>query len=106
MPTRTSKYPPKTLVSLREVKVYAATFVDGEQEHDTRFVAVIGDNIHYLHPEGVDSKIRQPAGWLKDAIKTIAAPREPVVPEDDVQDLPMEEEEESPEEESPLEDEG
>jgi hypothetical protein len=94
MPSRTSKYPPKTLVKLQEVKVFAATFVDGEQIADTRFVAVIGDNIHYLHPEGVDSKIRQPAGWLKEAIRRKAMPpelKDVEVPEDVVEDLPMEE---------------
>ena len=94
MPQRTSKYPPRTLVNLTEVKVYAATFVDGQQYSDTRLVAKIGDNIHFLHPEGVDSKIRQPAGWLKEAILAKApaasAPDTPVeVPEDNVSGLPM-----------------
>ncbi len=93
MPHRTNKYPPKTLVSLIEVKVYAATFVDGQQYSDTRLVAKIGDNIHFLHPEGVDSKIRQPAGWLKEKVLEMApmvsAPDEPVeVPEDNVSALP------------------
>jgi hypothetical protein len=88
MPQRTSKYPPKTLVNLQEVKVFAATFVDGQQYSDTRLVAVIGDNIHFLHPEGVDSKIRQPASWLKDKVREMApaasAAQEPVeIPEDD-----------------------
>ena len=93
MPQRTSKYPPKTLVKLQPVQVFAATFVDGQQYSDTRLVAKIGDNIHFLHPEGVDSKVRQPAGWLKDAImaKASAAAQEgPVeVPEDGVTELPM-----------------
>lgn len=93
MPQRTSKYPPKTLVKLQQVQVFAATFVDGQQFSDTRLVAKIGDNIHFLHPEGVDSKVRQPAGWLKDAIvaKAPAAVQEgPVdVPEDNVTELPM-----------------
>jgi hypothetical protein len=68
MPQRTSKYPPKTLVKLQPVQVFAATFVDGGQVSDTRFVAVVGENIHFLHPEGVDDKIRQPQRWLKEAI--------------------------------------
>jgi len=72
MPKRTQKYPPETLVNLRPVRVFTATFVDGEQYSDTRFVAVVGEGedeqIFFLHPEKVDSKIRQPARWLKAAI--------------------------------------
>ena len=90
MPSRTSKYPPKTLVNLQEVKIFAATFVDGQQIADTRFVAIVGDSIHFLHPEGVDTKIRQPAGWLKEAIKAKIMPPPAPEEEDDVQDLPME----------------
>jgi hypothetical protein len=87
MPQRTSKYPPKTLVSLTKVEVFAATFVDGQQYSDTRLVAKIGDNIHFLHPEGVDSKIRQPAAWLKEQVRqqapSAATPDQQVdVPED------------------------
>jgi hypothetical protein len=95
MPQRTSKYPPKTLVNLQEVRVFAATFVDGSQYSDTRLVAMIGDNIHFLHPEGVDSKIRQPAKWLKDQVRKQLSPPVPVepepveVPEDsDISELP------------------
>ena len=93
MPRRTNKYPPKTLVSLTKVDVYAATFVDGQQFSDTRLVAKIGDNIHFLHPEGVDAKIRQPAGWLKEKVLEMAlavdAPDESIeVPRDDVSMLP------------------
>jgi len=93
MPQRTSKYPPKTLVNLQPVQVFAATFVDGQQYSDTRLVAKIGENIHFLHPEGVDSKIRQPAGWLKDEIQKqapAATSADPVIeiPEDDVSALP------------------
>lgn len=66
---RTNKFPPKTLVNLQKVEVFAATFVDGAQKSDTRFVAVMGDNIHFLHVDGVDTKLRQPAGWLKDQIR-------------------------------------
>ena len=91
MPTRTTKYPPNTLVNLQKVDVYAATYVDGQQVADTRFVAVVGDNIHFLHPEGVDSKIRQPAGWVKDAIRNRLPKEEVTVPDDAVSDLPMEE---------------
>jgi hypothetical protein len=68
MPQRTNKYPPKTLVRLQPVQVFAATFVDGDSYSDTRFVVKIGNNVHFLHPEGVDAKIRQPAGWLKEAV--------------------------------------
>lgn len=94
MPQRTSKYPPKTLVSLTKVEVFAATFVDGQQYSDTRLVAKIGDAIHFLHPEGVDNKVKQPASWLKEAIisKAPAAsnPNAPVeVPDDNVSALPV-----------------
>lgn len=93
MPQRTTKYPPKTLVSLQPVQVFAATFVDGQQYSDTRLVAKIGEHIHFLHPEGVDSKIRQPASWLKEKIREQApavAAQEPVeIPQDaDVSALP------------------
>jgi hypothetical protein len=76
------------------VEVFAATFVDGQQYSDTRLVAKIGDNIHFLHPEGVDSKVRQPASWLKDQIREKtenAGPTEETVeiPEDDVSALPV-----------------
>ena len=94
MPQRTSKYPPKTLVNLQPVQVFAATFVDGNQYPDTRLVAMIGGNIHFLHPEGVDSKIRQPATWLKDKIRAAASPtasstQDVEVPESDVAALPV-----------------
>ena len=94
MTQRTSKYPPKTLVSLTEVRVFAATFVDGQQHSDTRLVAKIGDNVHFLHPEGVDSKIKQPALWLKQEIaKQLAMCNSECgsveVPQDNVEDLPM-----------------
>jgi len=94
MAQRTSKYPPKTLVNLTEVKVYAATFVDGGSVSDTRLVAKIGEHLHFLHPEGVDSKIKQPAGWLKEAISSKISQRngnsdQASVPEDKVSDLPV-----------------
>ena len=65
---KTSKYPPKTLVKLQPVHIYAATFVDGEQSSDTRLIAKMGDNVHFLHPEGVDNKVRQPAKWLREQV--------------------------------------
>jgi len=64
MPARVSNQPPKTLISLQEVRIFAVSFVDGLQYGDTRLVAKIGNRLHFLHPEGVDSKLRQPAGWL------------------------------------------
>lgn len=92
MPQRTTKYPPKTLVNLQQVEVFAATFVDGQQYSDTRLVALIGDNIHFLHPEGVDSKIRQPSSWLKDQIREMAQRKcsneEVEIPKDDLSVLP------------------
>jgi hypothetical protein len=92
MPQRTTKYPPKTLVNLQRVEVFAATFVDGQQYSDTRLVARIGDHIHFLHPEGVDSKIKQPAKWLKEEIMKQAPtqpPQDVEIPEDaDVTALP------------------
>lgn len=66
---KTNKYPPKTLVSLTEVRVFAATFVDGSQKSDTRLVAMIGDHLHFLHPENVDDKVKQPAAWLQTQIR-------------------------------------
>lgn len=92
MPQRTSKYPPNTLVNLQPVQVFAATFVDGQQFSDTRLVMKVGENLHFLHPEGIDSKLRQPAGWLSKAIKERtgeAAERAPELPSDDVE-LPAE----------------
>lgn len=94
MPQRTSKYPPKTLVSLTKVEIFAASFVDGQQYTDTRLVAKIGSHIHFLHPEGVDSKIKQPASWLKEAVlERIPAASVPdaqvEVPEDNVTELPV-----------------
>jgi hypothetical protein len=93
MPQRTTKYPPKTLVNLQPVQVFAATFVDGQQYSDTRLVAMIGENIHFLHPEGVDSKIRQPAAWLKEKIReqapSVAAQETVEIPQDaDISALP------------------
>lgn len=93
MSQRTSKYPPKTLVNLTKVEVFAATFVDGQQFSDTRLVAKIGDELHFLHPEGVDSKVRQPAGWLKDQIRerapsASASDKDVTIPEDNVASLP------------------
>jgi hypothetical protein len=93
MPQRTSKYPPKTLVRLQPVEIFAATFVDGDSYSDTRFVAKVGNNVHFLHPEGVDSKIRQPAGWLREKVleelKSLADNiTEEEIPEDEVGELP------------------
>lgn len=94
MPQRTTKYPPKTLVNLQPVQVFAATFVDGNQYSDTRLVAMIGDNIHFLHPEGVDNKIKQPASWLKEKIREMSSSREKLtqeieIPESDIAALPV-----------------
>lgn len=68
MPTKTHKFPPKTLLSIQPAEIYAASYVDGNQEADTRLVVKIGPNFHFLHQEGVDSKLRQPASWLQKAI--------------------------------------
>ena len=92
MPQRTSKYPPKTLVNLQEVQVFAATFVDGQQFSDTRLVMKVGEGLHFLHPEGTDGKLRQPSGWLSKAIKErvgLSAPVQPELPKEDVE-LPTE----------------
>jgi len=92
MRQRMTKYPPKTLVKLQPVQVFAATFVDGQQYGDTRLVALIGDNIHFLHPEGVDSKIKQPAGWLlkqiRDSVERQTPGESVEVPSDDLSVLP------------------
>lgn len=92
MPTKTHKFPPKTLLSLQPAQIYAASYVDGNQEADTRLVVKIGPNFHFLHQEGVDSKLRQPAGWLQKAIaEKFSASSEPVtsLPEESVE-LPRE----------------
>lgn len=92
MAQRTSKYPPKTLVNLQKVEIFAATYVDGQQYSDTRLVAKIGKNLHFLHPEGTDAKLRQPAGWLIKAVMEKLGPSdvEPAaLPQDEV-DLPAE----------------
>ncbi|MCK4306522.1 MAG: hypothetical protein KAY24_19930 [Candidatus Eisenbacteria sp.] len=69
MSQRTTKFPPRTLVNLEPVKVFAATYVDGEQVHDTRLVVVHGGHVHFLHPlPKDDASLRPPAGWLRDAI--------------------------------------
>ena len=88
MPQRTAKYPPKTLVNLQEVQIFAATYVDGQQFSDTRLVAKIGDRLHFLHPEGTDAKLRQPAGWLIQAIKDKIGPetaKPSSLPQDEVE---------------------
>jgi hypothetical protein len=73
MSQRTTKFPPRTLVNLEPVKVFTATYVDGEQVHDTRLVVVHGGHVHFLHPlPKDDASLRPPAGWLKDAILTKA----------------------------------
>ena len=89
MQRRTSKYPPKTLVGLQKVELFAATYVDGQQYSDTRLVLKAGNNFHFLHPEGVDSKLRPPAGWLIQAIKEKLGPVSdtPIEPPEEV-DLP------------------
>jgi hypothetical protein len=74
MASRTNRFPPKTLVNLQEVKVYAATFVDGLSKADTRLVIKIGNNIHFLHQEGVEAKLKMPAGWLIKAIREKIGP--------------------------------
>jgi hypothetical protein len=93
MTQRTSKYPPKTLVNLTKVEVFAATFVDGSQVSDTRLVAKIGNNIHFLHPEGVDNKIKQLASWLRDAVLakvgSLSSSGPIDIPDNDVSNLPM-----------------
>ena len=91
MSQRTSKHPPKSVVSVRPVSIFAVTYVDGESYADTRFVAKVGDNIHFLHPEGVDNKIKQPASWLKDKLREIIPTVSEVVevPENEVE-LPTE----------------
>lgn len=87
---KTSQYPPKSLVKLTETKVYAVTFVDGNHNIDTRLVAVIGGNVHFLHQEGVDATLRQPAQWLKDKILAeTGTVITKAVPTDDVSALPI-----------------
>jgi len=80
------------LVQLSPVQVFAASYVDGEGYADTRYVAVMPDGrIHWIHMEGVDEKIRQPAGWLKEQItaQVPSIPRAPVsIPESKV-DVPI-----------------
>ena len=94
MGQRTSKYPPKTLVSLRPAQIFAVTYVDGEQMADTRLVLVAGGNVHFLHPSPKDdASLRPPAGWLKDQILAQAGTPEEIKPEDVPTDnvaLPME----------------
>jgi hypothetical protein len=96
MSQRTTKYPPRTLVDLKPAQLFTATYVDGEQVHDTRLVVVHGGHVHFLHPlPKDDASLRPPAGWLKDAILARAGdvPDEKIDPADLPQDnveVPME----------------
>lgn len=94
MATRTAKFPPKTLVSLRPVQVFAATYVDGQQLSDTRMVAVLDDQVYFLHPSAKDdASLKPPAGWLKQKILEEAGTDKKVNPEDlpkDNVEIPME----------------
>lgn len=64
-----SKYPAKTVVGVSRVEVFTATFSNARGEGTTRlFMLDDKQNMFFLHPEGVDDKLRQPAGWLKDEL--------------------------------------
>lgn len=86
MGQKTSKYPPKTLVNLQKVELFSATYVDGLQNADTRLVMKIGPNFWFLHPAGVDSKLKRAASWLTDAIKerTGSVEKPPELPQEEV----------------------
>jgi hypothetical protein len=90
MPTRDLNATPKTVTKVQKVEVFAVSYVDGNQMADTRFVARLeGGRVMMLHPEGVDDKLRPPAGWLRDQVERLigTAPK-PEIPEDKVKDLP------------------
>ena len=80
----------RVLTKLVPVELHVATFTDGHGKADTRFVALFGGNLIYLHSEKQDSELRQPASWLTEAIwaKLGADAPEPVIPEEVVDDLP------------------
>lgn len=90
MPQRDLNATPKTVTKIQKVEVFAVSYVDGNQMADTRFLARLeGGRMIMLHPEGVDDKLRPPAGWVKEQVERfIGVAPKPEVPEDGVQDLP------------------
>lgn len=89
MPTRDVNATPKTVTKVQKVEVFAVSYVDGNQMADTRFVARMeSGRLMMLHPEGVDDKLRPPAGWLKDGIlRQLGDVPKPEIPEDKVTNL-------------------
>jgi hypothetical protein len=90
MPQRNLNATPKTITKIQKVEVFAVSYVDGNQMEDTRFLARMDTGrLIMLHPEGVDDKLRPPAGWLRSEFErqmgTVAGPE---IPEDQVQNLP------------------
>lgn len=72
-----SRFPAKTLIRLRDVKIMTATFTDAKRTEDTRLVLVDEEGrVFFLHPEGMDAKLKQPADWLKEAILDHIAPKD------------------------------
>jgi len=90
MPVRDLNATPKTMTKIQKVEVFAVSYVDGNQMSDTRFLARMeGGRMIMLHPEGVDDKLRPPAGWLRAQVENaIGVSPKPEVPEDGVKDLP------------------
>lgn len=90
---RTNKYPPNSVVRVSPAELFAVTYVDGNSRPDTRLVVKIGDNIHFLHVEGVDSRLKQPGKFIKDGIMAALPDMESRetgdIPADPVNDLPM-----------------
>jgi hypothetical protein len=63
----------KTLIALKNVKLYAATYVDGASKAETRLIIEINGRYNFLHPTGTDSKLKAVAGWLVEQIKAEAS---------------------------------
>lgn len=92
MPTRDPNATPKSVTKIQKVEVFAVSYVDGNQMADTRFVARMeSGRLMMLHPEGVDDKLRPPAGWLREQMeRQLGLVPKPEIPEDGVNNLPTE----------------
>ena len=95
MPRKTTKYAPKTIQHIHPVEVFMVSFVDGNQDSDTRLVMKAGNQIWFLHPDGVDGKLRRPAKWFKDVLMSklgqdsLGVPEIPIPAGIDLSENPM-----------------
>jgi len=69
--TRRSEHSPLTVQSVVPVKLLLTTYTDGAGKSETRLLMEFDNHLHFLHEEGVESKLRQPAGWLRKEVMRV-----------------------------------